>query len=65
MAQNIIPSAGRKYGMHISRGASGNSLFPPQKIDLTASIWVYCHKFVDYANIYIKMPLTVYDAIMS
>ena len=32
LAKNIFPSAGRKYNMHISRGASGNPLFPTEKI---------------------------------
>ena len=35
----MFPSAGRKYNMRISRGASENSLFLSQKIDLTASIY--------------------------
>ena len=39
MTQNIFSSAGRKYDVQISRGASENSLFPPQKIDLIASIY--------------------------
>jgi len=39
MAQNIFPSAGRKYAAHVSRGASENSLFPPKRIDLTVSIY--------------------------
>jgi len=38
-AQNILPSAGRKYDALISQGASENSPFPPPKIDLTTSIY--------------------------
>jgi len=38
MDENTFPSAGRKYDVHISQGASWNSLFPTQKIDLYASI---------------------------
>ena len=36
---NIVPSAGRKYDLRTSQGASENSLFPPKKIDLTESIY--------------------------
>jgi len=39
MAQNIFPSAGMKYDTCTSRGVSENSLFPPQKINLTTSIY--------------------------
>jgi len=39
MAENIFPSAGRKYEVHISQGASENSLFTTQKIDLYASMY--------------------------
>jgi len=39
MAENIFPSAGRKYDVRISRGASGNSVFITQKMDLYASIY--------------------------
>ena len=41
MAQNITPSADRKYEVHISRGASENFLYPPKKIAwTTTSIYV-------------------------
>jgi len=39
MAENIFPSAGRKYDACISRVATENTLFPTQKIDLYASIY--------------------------
>jgi len=39
MGVNIFPSANKKYSAHISRGASGNSLFTTQKIDLYVSIY--------------------------
>ena len=39
MTEIIFPSASMKYDAHISWGASANSLFPTQKIDLYASIY--------------------------
>ena len=39
MAENIFPSAGKKYDSCISRVASDNSLFPTQEINLYTSIY--------------------------
>jgi len=39
MAENMFPSAGRKYDARISRETSGSSIFTTQKIDLYAGIY--------------------------
>ena len=43
MAENIFPSAGRKYDACINQGASENFLFTTQKIDLYSNIYGMCH----------------------
>ena len=48
MAENIFPSAGRKYDVRISRVASENSLFPTQKIYLYMSIYVRLKTKIPY-----------------
>ena len=76
MAENIFPTAGRKYDTYISQGASGNSLFPTQNIDLYASIYgnikyksdkdrsaKYCsyHTTSQFGSILDQIPVMIVD----
>ena len=53
--QNIFPSAGRKYDVHISRVASENTLLPTQNISLCASIYGK-HMHTDRYKQYVYLP---------